>query len=368
MKMTTKKCIALCIALMMLAAMAACGATNQTGNNSPEELPTVTEATAEPAVDKTQEPAQDTPSDAVAEPETTPEPTAEPVQTVPVRVAALTGPTGVGLAYLKDASPLYDLELFTEPTQVVAKFTSGEIDIAAVPINLAATLYKKLNGDVVSIAVNTLGVLYFVENGNTIADVADLAGKTIYATGQASTPQYILEKILADYGLTDSVTVEYVAEAAQLAAQLAENNDVTIAFLPEPMVSVACAKSETVRVALSANELWTVRNDVDIVQGVYVVRRAFLESNKAAVEQFVLDARSSVTRVLSDENAAEKVVELGVIGQVPIARRAIPNCNIVFITGGQMKELVSAMLETLYHANPKSVGGELPSDDFYYIP
>ena len=355
---TIHKLAALCIAMMLLVAAVACGTTNQTVNG-PTEV-------AEP--EATKAPATTSEPEATEKPEATAEPTAAPVQSVPVHVAALTGPTGVGLAYLKEASPNYLLELFTEPTQVVAKFSNGEMDIAAVPINLAATLYKKLNGDVVTIAVNTLGVLYFVENGNTIADISDLAGKTVYATGQASTPQYILEKILADNGLTDSVTVEYVAEASQLAAELAENNDVTVAFLPEPMVSVACAKSETVRVALSANELWKAHNDAEIVQGVYVVRRAFLEANHAAVEQFLLDAKGSVTRVLSDENAAEAVVELGVIGQVPIAKRAIPNCNIVLITGGKMKELVSAMLETLYQADPKSVGGALPSDDFYYIP
>ena len=302
-----------------------------------------------------------------------PLPTAESIETVPItgtpiRVAALTGPTGVGLAFLPSVADNYELSLLTAPDQVVAKFTSGEADIAAVPINLASTLYKKTEGNVAVIAVNTLGVLYFLENGNTLSSFEDLAGKTIYATGQASTPQYILEKLLADAGLSDRVTVEYVAEASALAAQLAEDNDTTIAFLPEPMVSVACAMNDSIRVAFSANDLWKSAGNPEIVQGVYIVRKEFLQSNEALVRQFLAHASESVSRVLTDEAAADAVVELGIIGKAPIAKRAIPNCNIVLIEGEEMKRLVSSMLETLHAADPKSVGGALPADDFYYVP
>ena len=320
------------------------------------------------AAQETAEPTPDTEDNSI--PDITPE-AIEMVPTTaitPVRVAALTGPTGLGLAYLTDYADRYELSLYTAPDQVVAKFTSGEADIAAVPINLAAALYRKLDGQVAVIAVNTLGVLYLLENGTSLQSFEDLAGKTIYATGQASTPQYILEKLLKDAGIWDQVQVEYVAEASALAAQLAEDNDTAIAFLPEPMVSVACATSDTVRVAFSANELWKASGYPEIVQGVYIVRKEFLEAHDSEVFLFLTHAEESVRRVLTEEDAADRVVELGIIGKAPIAKRAIPNCNIVLIQGAQMQKLVSAMLETLFEADPKSVGGALPAQDFYYVP
>lgn len=284
----------------------------------------------------------------------------------PVNVAALIGPTGIGLTYLTSYSNFFSLELFTAPDQVTAKIINGEVDIAAVPVNLASVLYNKTKGAISVIAVNTLGVLYIVERGDSIHSVQDLAGKTIYATGQASTPQYIFEQILAQNGLADNVTVEYVADGSELATKLV-NGDVEIALLPEPQVSVACIQSQNeVRVALSINDLWSQNNNSSIVQGVYIVRNEFLENYKPLVDRFMEDAAVSANKVITNENAPADVVAAGILPKEPIAKRAIPNCNICFVSGDEMVQLVSGMLETLYSANPSSVGGTLPDDAFYY--
>ena len=285
----------------------------------------------------------------------------------PVRVAALAGPTGMGLAYLmQDKQDFYNVELFTAPDQVTAKIVNGEVDIAAVPINLASVLYNKTEGKVNVIAINTLGVLYLLENGNTINTITDLEGKTIYATGQGSTPEYILNYLLAANGLTDSVTVEYIADNAELIAKL-QDGSAEIALLPEPHVSVAMAQNENVRVALRINDLWNEKNDTEVVQGVYIVRSDYLAEHKAQVDAFLKDAEESAIKVVTEENAAAVIVAQGIIGKEPIAKRAIPNCNIVLVKGAQMQANVSAMLKVLFDANPKSVGGKLPGDDFYYV-
>lgn len=336
----------------------------QTQAEKPVQTPEPAPAAAEP--EKLEEPSVAEPEQApAAEPEQAQE---EPVLPGSVRVAALIGPTGIGLAYLPALSDAYQLDLYTAPDQVTAKIINGEVDIAAVPVNLGSVLYNKTNGGVTVIAVNTLGVLYFVENGNSVKTVADLAGKTVYATGQGSTPQYILEKILADNGLTDSVTVEYIAENTELVAKLIDGSEVQIAFLPEPQVSNACIKNENVHVALSANDLWTESSETGIVQGIYLVRTDYLAEHSAEVNRFLSDATESVNRVLNDENAPAVVVERGILGAEPIAKKAIPNCNIVLIAGAEMKTLVEGMLGTLFNANPQSVGGKLPEDGFYYVP
>ena len=299
-----------------------------------------------------------------------PEETAAPVAAEPqepVNVAALAGPTGMGLAYMmQDMQDRYSVELFTAPDQVTAKIINGEVDIAAVPINLASVLYNKTEGKVNVIAINTLGVLYVLENGNTINNISDLAGKTIWSTGEGSTPEYILNYLLDANGLTDSVKVEYIADNAELIAKL-QDGSAQIALLPEPHVSVAMAQNENVRVALKINDLWNEKNDTQVVQGVYIVRSEFLAEHKAQVDAFLKDAEESAVKVVTEEGAAAVIVAQGIIGKEPIAKRAIPNCNIVLVKGKDMQTNVSAMLKVLFDANPKSVGGKLPGDDFYYV-
>jgi NitT/TauT family transport system substrate-binding protein len=296
--------------------------------------------------------------------QTTEQPSTTPAE--PVRVAALAGPTGMGLAYMmQDMQDRYSVELFTAPDQVTAKIVNGEVDIAAVPINLASVLYKKTEGKVNVIAINTLGVLYLLENGETINSISDLAGKTIWSTGEGATPEYILNYLLEANGLTDSVKVEFIADNAELIAKLADGS-AEVALLPEPHVSIASAQNETVRVALKINDLWNEKNDTELVQGVYIVRTDYLATHKDQVDAFLKDAGESANKVVTEADAAAVVVAQGIIGKEPIAKRAIPNCNITLVTGAQMKASVSAMLKVLFDANPKSVGGAMPGDDFYY--
>jgi len=296
--------------------------------------------------------------------QTTEQPSTTPAE--PVRVAALAGPTGMGLAYMmQDMQDRYSVELFTAPDQVTAKIVNGEVDIAAVPINLASVLYKKTEGKVNVIAINTLGVLYLLENGETIHSISDLAGKTIWSTGEGATPEYILNYLLEANGLNDSVKVEFIADNAELIAKLADGS-AEVALLPEPHVSIACAQNETVRVALKINDLWNEKNDTELVQGVYIVRTDYLAAHKDQVDAFLKDAGESANKVVTEADAAAVVVAQGIIGKEPIAKRAIPNCNITLVTGAQMKASVSAMLKVLFDANPKSVGGAMPGDDFYY--
>jgi NitT/TauT family transport system substrate-binding protein len=281
----------------------------------------------------------------------------------PLRVAALKGPTGAGLAYLSDSDG-YALEIYDAPDVASAKFISGEVDVACVPVNLASVLYNKLEGDVVLLNVNTLGVLYILDNSNSVQSVQDLAGKTIYASGQGSTPEYILNYILAQNGLTDQVTVSYVGEHAALAAMVAAG-EVEIAMLPEPNVSAVRAKNADVRVALDLTAEWNAVSDTPLAQGCTVARRAFYEANKQRVNSLLKDYAASVEKVNGDEGAADKLAALEILPSAALAKSAIPQCNIVCITGEEAKATMQDMLQTLFDANPASVGGALPAEDFY---
>lgn len=302
--------------------------------------------------------------------------TSEPAAKADVKVATLKGPTGIGMVQLMKnaaegkAKNNYTFSLESAPDVIQGLIINGDVDIAAVPTNLAAALYKKTGGEIKVAAVNTLGVLYVLENGSTVNSIEDLRGKTIYATGQASTPEYILNYVLTKNGLTPGVDVkiEYMSEHSELATALASNT-VAIGMLPEPNVTAATSQNKDLRIALNLTAEWEKacgEGNVP-VQGCIVVSKKFAENNKAALDAFLEEYAASVEFVNNNiEEASTLVEEYTIMAKAALAKKAIPNCNIVFKTGDEMKTLLADFFKVLFDANPKSIGGALPDDAFYY--
>lgn len=302
---------------------------------------------------------------------------AEPVD---VNVMALKGPTAMGMVKLMDDADSgnvdtenYSFEIAASADEVTPKLIQGETDIAAVPANLASVLYNKTEGQIQVLAVNTLGVLYIVENGDSIHSVSDLAGRTIYASGKGSIPEYALNFILEKNGLTPGtdVTIEWKSEHSECVSALAQDPE-GIAMLPQPFVTTAQAKNPNLKVALDLTEEWdkVMENEEtksSLLTGVVVVRKEFAEENPEAVEDFMDRYADSVKYVNDNVEEAAKLVGNYDIVTEDVAVKAIPECNIVCITGEDMKEQLSGYLAVLKDANPESIGGELPGDDFYYI-
>ncbi|CDA53299.1 putative uncharacterized protein [Clostridium sp. CAG:138] len=285
-----------------------------------------------------------------------------------IRIAALKGPTGMGMVKLADKQnyPNYTVSIEASPDALNPRIISGEVDVAAVPVNLASVLYNKLDGDISVLAVSTLGVLYVVEAGSEVNSVADLAGKTVYATGQGATPEYILNYLLDKNGVAGSVEVNYVGEHAALATMLADGS-AEIGMLPEPNVTSTLAGNDNMRIALNLTEEWNKVCSTELVQGVVIARKSFVNEHPEAIEQFLREYEKSSAFVNENiDEAAKLIVDVGILGNVEIAKKAIPNCNISFSKGEAMYKAVEGMLAVLFEANPKSIGGKLPDKDFYY--
>lgn len=285
-----------------------------------------------------------------------------------IRIAALKGPTGMGMVKLADKQnyPNYTVSIEASPDALNPRIISGEVDVAAVPVNLASVLYNKLDGDISVLAVSTLGVLYVVEAGSEVNSVADLAGKTVYATGQGATPEYILNYLLDKNGVAGSVEVNYVGEHAALATMLADGS-AEIGMLPEPNVTSTLAGNDDLRIALNLTEEWNKVCSTELVQGVVIARKSFVNEHPEAIEQFLREYEKSSAFVNENiDEAAKLIVDVGILGNVEIAKKAIPNCNISFSKGEAMHKAVEGMLTVLFEANPKSIGGKLPDKDFYY--
>lgn len=307
-----------------------------------------------------------------------PAPTEAPIDDgVTVNLAMLKGPTGVGAAKLLhdnangETNVAYNAVLAADPaTEVVPKLANGELDIAAVSTNLAATLYQKTNGGVKVIALNTLGVLYLLENGDSIQSMADLAGKTIYATGQGSNPEYVLNYLLEQNGLKagEDVTIEW--KAADEITALMVSGQAELCMLPVPAATAVQMKNPDVRAALDLTQVWndTVEDGSVLTMGCVVARTAFLEEYPETVAAFLEEYEASVNYVKENPaEAAPMVAEFEITANDKIAAKAIPDCNLVCVTGEDIQPSIQGYYDMLYTADPKSVGGAIPDDAFYYV-
>lgn len=297
-------------------------------------------------------------------------------QPAAVKVGSMKGPTSMGLVYLMDqarkgeAEGNYEFTMTATADELLPSMISGNLDIALVPANVAGILYNKTEGGISVIDINTLGVLYMVSGDNRIQSMEDLRGRTIYLTGKGTTPDFVLQYLLKEHGLTADVTLEYKSEAAEVAAVLTEMPEV-IGVLPQPYVTAACMQNESLSVALDLTQEWAAvqgEGGSSLVTGVTVVRNAFLEENKEAVDKFLGEHAASVAFVNEHvEEAAELVAAAGIIEKAPVAVKAIPKCNITYIDGVDMQTALSGYLEVLFTQDAASVGGSLPDDDFYYV-
>lgn len=295
-----------------------------------------------------------------------------------IKISVLNGTTGFGMAKLmSDAAEgnsalNYTFTVETDASLITAALIKGEIDIAALPTNAASTIYNKTEGGVQVLAINTLGVLYVVENGNAISSLADLEGKIVYCPAQ--NPAFIFESICKQAGVNVTVDTQY-AQPANLMAAVASASEPMIAVLPEPVLTLALNKNPALRVALDLTAEWSnTFGASSLVQGCIVARTEFVEAHKNEIDRFLEEYSASIAFLGEDIDAAARcVVTAGVYtnpqgedAAMAIVKKAIPKCNVTFLEGNEMKTALADFLSVMYETAPSSIGGKLPSENFYY--
>lgn len=380
-----KKIIALLLALSLALSLAACGTT--AASSAPASSAPAAESEAE--------------SEAPGE---------TPAMSWVYRIAGMKGPTSMGMVNLMEATDKgettqeYQFSMYGAADEIVPLLVKGELDMAAVPANLAATLYNKTEGNIEIVAVNTLGVLYVVTTGDEINTAADLVGKTILSTGKGTTPEYILRYILSQNGIDPDkdVTIDFKSEASEVLSTMMASSGYPIAVLPQPYVTTAMMQMENLKVALDLTEewdkvtgsdvlsdamataaeamteagmdgeklaeLWEKVADARLVTGVMVARKDFVDANPGAVDAFLTDCEASINAANTDvEHTAQLCETYGIVPKAAVAQKALPKCNLHFLSGEEMKSAVEGYLTVLYFADPAAVGGDLPGEDFYYL-
>jgi len=289
-----------------------------------------------------------------------------------MRVGSLKGPTTMGLVNLMNEVESGDksgylFEMQSQPDVIMSKLVSGDLDVALLPANVAAIAYNKTNKGISVLDINTLGVLYCVTGDESIKSVKDLAGKTVITTGQGASPEYVLTYLLDKNEVTDC-TMEFKSEATEIAAAL-QSDPQQIAILPQPFVTVATAQNDQLQVAFSLTDEWdAVAPDSKLLTGVTVVRNDYLADHADEVAAFIEDHKTSTAAAADDlDGTAELIAKYGILPKAQVAKKALPQCNIVAITGEEMQTALSGYLQVLFDQNPKAVGGAMPDEGFYYV-
>lgn len=325
-----------------------------------------------PSNETTQTPA----AEATATPTPAPTATPEPEQTETVRVSMLKGPTGLGAAKLMERAENgetinhYDFTVLAEPTEAVAKLTGGEVDIAALPTNLASTLYHKTDGGVQLLALNTLGVLYILENGSTVNSVNDLTGRKLIATGQGANPEFVLNYLLEENGIDPEKDLDIEWLASDEVSTRMASGEAELCMLPVPAATSVMMQNGDVRAALDLNDVWAdVGAEGVLTMGCVVVRTEFARENPEAVDTFLKEYGESIEFMSGGGNLDEAAVlaeRFGIVPKAAVAKKALPDANLCFITGDDMMADIQGYYQVLASADPTSIGGSIPDGAFYY--
>ncbi|HJC00958.1 MAG TPA: ABC transporter substrate-binding protein [Candidatus Flavonifractor merdavium] len=343
-----KKLFSLTLALALALGLTACG---------PKEAP-----------EESTPPAETTP---VAESQVPETPTQEGAN---INLGLLNGPTGMGAAKLlsdNDAGETvnhYTVTLGSDPANdILPKLNNGELDIAALPTNVAANLYNK-TGKVQLLALNTLGVLHILENGNTVNSLADLNGKTLYAINQGTNTEYVLDYLLTQNGLDPDADVDIQWKTSEEVTSLMASGEIDLCMLPVPAATTVLMQNSDVRDAIDLSDAWTQSGaNGTFTMGCVVVRTQFAQENPQAVQDFLAEYEASINYIKDNpEEGAALIEQYGIVPKAAIAQAAIPQANMIFVAGQDMKS-ISSYYEVLFAADPESIGGSIPDDGFYYI-
>lgn len=343
-----KKLFSLTLALALALGLTACG---------PKEAP-----------EESTPPAETTP---VAESQVPETPAQEGAD---INLGLLNGPTGMGAAKLLSENDAgltvnhYTVTLGSDPANdILPKLNNGELDIAALPTNVAANLYNK-TGKVQLLALNTLGVLHILENGNTVNSLADLNGKTLYAINQGTNTEYVLDYLLTQNGLDPDADVDIQWKTSEEVTSLMASGEIDLCMLPVPAATTVLMQNSDVRDAIDLSDAWTQSGaNGTFTMGCVVVRTQFAQENPQAVQDFLAEYEASINYIKDNpEEGAALIEQYGIVPKAAIAQAAIPQANMIFVAGQDMKS-ISSYYEVLFAADPGSIGGSIPDDGFYYI-
>lgn len=295
-----------------------------------------------------------------------------------VHVAALAGPSGLGMAHLIDEPPMLEgtvpasFEIAGSVDVLLPKLVNGDIDIGILPPNVAAKLYNLNPDSIVAAAIVGNGMVSLVTRDTAVTKISDLIGKSITVAGQGATPEYVFRALLSAEGIDqNSITLDFSIPVPEISAALISDK-IRYALLPEPFATVAVLNGKStggtpVVKALNLRDIWEADGlGNDFPMTLCVVRSSFAKSHPKLVEAFLAAYRSSIEWTVANPADAGVVSEKVGLGlKAAIASKAIPSSNYVFIPAQEGKAAIESLLTVFNQYAPASIGGKLPDEGFY---
>lgn len=297
----------------------------------------------------------------------------EEAERISIRVGALKGPTGIGMIRLFEAPPelprgnTLSMEAVPSADAMAAKLLAGELDAAALPVNMAAKLHTAgLKYRLAAIIGE--GMISVITTDPSIKSFEDLAGREVHVAGQGATPEYLMRTIAKkkamdpDKDLRMAFHLPYPEIAASIVA-----GRVSVAVLPEPFATLALRGNPEARVAFDLGKLWTeTTGRKNYPMTVFVVRDSLLADHPETARALLEALEASISWVKANPSEAGALVEKHDLGlKAAIASAAIPRSAYVFIPAARARTDVEALLSVFLEMEPKSIGGKLPDASFY---
>lgn len=293
-----------------------------------------------------------------------------------IKVGALAGPSGVGMAYMFTNTEALDTtkieyEVLASVDVLLPKLINGDLDIGILPPNVAAKLYNANPNSIVALATVGNSMLTLITKDPSITSLSDLKEKTVSVAGQGSTPDYVFQTLIkANRIAPDSIILDYSIPTTEIAAALI-GNKIKYALVPEPFATVAILNSQAenpILRALSIKTLWNEQQfGQDFPMTLCVARKEFATKYPEQLQKFLDAYKYSIEWTVANPKEAGPYVENSGFGlKSAIVTKAIPNSNYVFIPATEAKKDIEKLLETFLEFSPISIGNKLPDNGFYW--
>lgn len=255
---------------------------------------------------------------------------------------------------------------------IIAKI--NEFDIAVMPTNIAAKLYNS-GEDIQLLSLNVHGVLYMT-GPSEITNLNQLIGKTVYNIGRGGTPDITLRYLFDHYGIdytedendeqiTQKVLLKFEQEGSTLVPKLI-TGAIDYAVIGEPVISQAISNSNGRLVrALDIKEEWQKATEQQTYpQACVVAKKSFIKDNPEFISALIEKLQEDVSLWIQNNlDKAQNAIKDNGGTMPPFTAQSVQNSNIEYLSAAEAKSNIEAYLNILIN----QIGGNLPSDGFYYI-
>ncbi len=286
------------------------------------------------------------------------------------KVMAPLGSPSLAQTYMEKALPslgenvTYEVDVVVGTDPLIAAFGSGSHDVIYAPTNLGAKLIStgleyKFAGTVV------WGNLYIATGSDSEFTLNDLEGKEIVAFGINATPDVVLQTVLDNHTFISAPTIRYVDSANMAQAELMADQS-TIILTAEPLLSVLSLPSNVANLKyINLQDEWAkVTGNSSYPQAGIFVKS---DLDNEVIEAYLEEVENSIEEALADPaKVAGYAVELDYGLPLPVLTSAIPRSNLNFQSARDSKAALETYFTYILDFNGALIGGELPSDDFYF--